>query len=329
MCGIFGIIGPQADAGWVATTVMKMFEESIPRGKDSSGLAWMAQNEDEEGHHIRILKKAVQGDHFAYDDDLLKVLYEEMPKVLIGHVRKLSQGKADNNENNHPLLSEETGLALVHNGRVHDYMWRSTNDKNENPYILGDFQAEVDTEAILRLVDTMLFIPRNKDGTIDPEVVAATPKEEWGNAKVSTYKAIDDAIFNLAGKNTCALLDPDEPMAIYAWRVDNPLFIAYVPEHKAVVFASTEDILKKSLSSEETKYLFNFFPLEKVTKTTDYNGMVVKDELLVRIEWTGEEGEEFKFDYTTADPDGADFSLVSSEDRKVEASKDDEKVSVH
>jgi glucosamine 6-phosphate synthetase-like amidotransferase/phosphosugar isomerase protein len=330
MCGIFGILGPKADSDWIAEVVQRLFEESIPRGKDASGLAWVVADDDEEKHHIEILKKPEQGDKFQYDEDLLKILHEVQPKVLIGHVRKLSQGKAEDNENNHPLLSDTTGIALVHNGRVHDYLWKAKNDKEENPYVLGEFQAEVDTEAILRLIDTLLFIPRNEDGTIDPKVVEATPKEKWNyETPVPMLKAIDDAIFNLSGKNTCALLDPDEPDTIYAWKVENPLYIGYVPEQKAVVFASEEKFLKAALSKEVVHKLFDFIPVSKETQTMTYHGLDLRDTAVVRIHWTGEEGNEFQFEWILSDPDGADFSTVEERDRTVATNKSSDKVHVN
>jgi glucosamine 6-phosphate synthetase-like amidotransferase/phosphosugar isomerase protein len=329
MCGIFGILGPEADPKWIAQTTTNLFEETEERGKDSSGLAWIAHDDGGQAY-VQHIKKPVKGSEFSYDEDLLDILYEQEPSRLIGHCRKLSQGKADNDENNHPLVSDLTGLGLVHNGRVHDYLWRAKNDEGENPYVLGDFKAEVDTEAILRLIDTMLFIPREDDGTIDPETVAATSKEDWSEVRlVSVFKAIDDTIFNLSGKNTCALLDPTDPDKIFVWRVDNPLYIAYVPTQKAVVFASTEQILKKALSHEEVIRLFNFIPVEKKTNTTEYNGMELRDSALVEIEWIGEEGNEFKFNWTMSDPDGADFSIHADSDRSVETSKDSKNVIVH
>jgi len=321
MCGIFGILGPQADKDWIAETMQKLFESAEIRGDDASGLAWVDKDENGE-FFVNILKKPVKGTVFAYDEDLMNLLFgDNCPTNIIGHCRGTSQGDESNNENNHPILGTETGMALVHNGRVQDFMWRATDDNGDNPFILGEFKAAVDTEAIMRLLETLLFIPRNEDGTIDPDVVAATPKDQWSKkANVPVLKAIDDTVFNLAGKNTCALLDPDTPDCVYMWHVENPLFISFVPSQKAVVFASTEDILKKSLAQIETETLFNFFEISRKEVITQYHGINTKDKSVFQVTWTGKEGDEFEFNWFELDPDSADFTSQTSKDREVTAS---------
>ena len=59
MCGIFGILGPQADKDWIAETMQKLFESAEIRGDDASGLAWVDKDENGE-FFVNILKKPVK-----------------------------------------------------------------------------------------------------------------------------------------------------------------------------------------------------------------------------------------------------------------------------
>jgi len=334
MCGIFGILAPNASNEWVAQLTQRLFRETQTRGTDASGIAYFAQSPEGDAV-VRVLKKPLSGSRFANDEELRAILYPKKgntPKVLIGHCRAKTQGDEKENENNHPLQSKETGIAVVHNGRVSDYMWRATNEAGENPYLLSPFVAEVDTEAILQLIDTLLFIPRNADQTIDPEIVAATPKDQWPKtSQVSTMKAIDDAVFNLSGGQACALLDPGEPDSIFLWKVKNPIYIAWLEEQQAIVFASTETILKAALETTKTEYKFDFFEVKKETITPKYIGRELPEEWLAHITFDPDAAspdDMFDFDIVDLKPDAANFHTVTNHSRKVEASKDVENATI-
>src|ERR1035438_2490934 len=43
----------------------------------------------------------------------------ELPKIMIMHTRMKTQGSEQNSNNNHPLYNKE-GMALVHNGIIHN-----------------------------------------------------------------------------------------------------------------------------------------------------------------------------------------------------------------
>lgn len=65
-------------------------------------------------------------------------------QVVIGHTRHATQGRVEDNVNNHPIIGE--GLALVHNGRVE-------NDSTLFD-LMPDYErtGEVDSEAILAIL---------------------------------------------------------------------------------------------------------------------------------------------------------------------------------
>lgn len=321
MCGIFGMLAPEADNDWVAAVTQRLFKFMEERGTDSSGIAYF----NEEGRTF-ILKKPIKGSAFQNDEELLELLYardQGPPKVFIAHCRKLSSASANDNNNNHPIPGRQTGMALVHNGRVQDFIWRATDDEDKNPFMLGDFEAEVDSEAIMRLVETLLFIPGRADdefGTIDSAVVEKTPKEEWPKERqVTVLKAVDDATFNLTGKNTCAILDPADTNALHIWRVENPLYAAWVPSQKAFIFSSTKAILEKGLAEEKVEWLFDFIEMSREKTSPEFHGMEIQDDFALRVEWTGEKDNELEFTTLNLNPDAADFSTVAEDSRDVSA----------
>jgi predicted glutamine amidotransferase len=81
-------------------------------------------------------------------------------------------------------------------------------------------------------------------GTVDSEVLLSYIEK----------KGMKEGLKALKGSAAVAIVSSDEPEAVYLWRHNNPLWIAYNPEKKTIFFASTEAILNEGLSD-----LLNFF----------------------------------------------------------------------
>lgn len=278
MCGINGAIAPKASRDWRSNLAWRLLYNTEIRGKHATGIGW----HDENGTP-QVVKAPLPASKFI-NSETYELFEEALPTTWIGHCRHTTKGTESNNYNNHPVFSKETGLILVHNGTVEDEKWRAKNEEGINPYILYDFDGQVDTEAILRLIETMLYIPRLEDGTIDPEMVAATPKDQWYR-RVDVAKAIDDATHNISGGFACAVLVPEEPNTVYLFRHNNPIYVAYVPEYEAVVWASTEDILKKSLVRSTVEKVYGYFPKKK-EYMPEYYGVDMPNKTLIRISAT-------------------------------------------
>jgi len=308
MCSILGMVSYGAPNEWKHAVVRELFRQAEARGTHASGLAYIKNG------HTQVVKVPVRGSEFANSDELREVLEGDNPEILIGHTRNKTQGHESVAYNNHPQVSKRTGIAIVHNGSVRDALWRTKDDGGSNPFILDEFEAEVDSEAILRLIDTLLFIPRGKDGKIYEDVVAKTPKDKWPtDRQIPTLQAIDEATYNLSGGNTCALVDPADPNALYVWAVKNPLYIAIVPEYKTVVFASLESMVKAALEMCEWEtYGDSFFYRKIDVETIDFIGRQFPENTAIRLEFTDSE-EIFSVQEVKLDPDGADFtkSVVS------------------
>lgn len=323
MCGIVGIIGPNAPKDVVDEVFTSLLVETQKRGDHATGVA--ATRAD--GGPLLHDRRAMKSSEYVKTEEYKEILRQFDGGVIIGHCRKTTKGSEKNNLNNHPLISPNTGLGLIHNGTVEDDPWRVVDEDGKNPYIYGEYEAEVDTEVILRLVETMLMIPREEDGTIDPQRVADTPKENW-KIEVDLNTAIRDAAFNINGKMSCALLDPNEPNRIRLWRVGKPCEVAYIPEYEMIVFASEKVILEKALTDWDYNFVLGYFPdYENIfpewlhTSTTENR--------LTDIEWTGDEREPFNIVEQKIHPGEANAFRSSIEAGKDVSAGNKKNVQVH
>lgn len=301
MCGIAGIVGRNIPQDEKARLMRKLLEATQVRGTDATGIAVPSEDGT-----IRFLKAPVEAKTFIESEEYREFMDENIgATVMIGHCRAKTQGDPKDNGNNHPIVSERTQIAVIHNGSVRDAQWRVKNEEGTNPYMLDDFDAAVDSEAILRLVDTLLFIPREEDGTIRPSKVAATPKDQWTrNPNITIEKAIEDAVFNLSGGQSCALIAGEEPNTLYMWRTTNPAVIAYIPEWQALVFASTEAILKNALRNKKYNFILDYFMDEQSDFPEHFTRETDKD-YVTKIVCQDDPDQPFVFSTKELDPNGA------------------------
>ncbi len=139
------------------------------------------------------------------------------PRAIILHTRYATEGTPNNNENNHPIYSKQTGLTLIHNGWL-------TNERE----VLAKFKlrkdGEVDSETVLRLIEHFLL-----------------------NGSRTINRAIKLAMRELKGVFACALISERYPNTLWLWRDNNPLHVVRDPFSGAFIFASTEELLRGAL----------------------------------------------------------------------------------
>jgi glucosamine 6-phosphate synthetase-like amidotransferase/phosphosugar isomerase protein len=281
MCGIAGAIFPNGTPAERWNLARRLLLELTVRGEDAAGIGFHRN-----GQPV-VVKEAGSAKTFVRTE-AFKSLEEDLPETFIVHTRKTTKGSEKNNINNHPVMSKMTGAILVHNGVIDDELFRRTDDSGDNPYMWQMCDGQVDSEAILRAIETLRHYPRHEDMSVDVDRLTSTPKEQW-TPQVSWLRAIDDAATNLEGTFACALLVPEEKDALYLFRSqDRPIFVAYIPEWDAVVFASTEDILCKAITTVDVDYIFGVFP-SKVYNTPDYHGLHIVDDCLWRVVRAGEQ----------------------------------------
>lgn len=163
ICGIAGYIGRSKHPSISFELITALFSHLEIRGDDASGY-WGT----EVGQQGRILyhKEPTKSSDFitkpiwqnvaGYDTDLLLV-----------HARGASQGVGipGQNKNNHPFVSEDRTVGLIHNGRIPDAEYNALKNKYK-------VKTECDSEILLRIFQGVSLSGETQAEYDDPD--------EWG-----------------------------------------------------------------------------------------------------------------------------------------------------
>ena len=119
MCCLFGMIDCHGRfrAREKARILSVLATECEERGTDATGIAYCTHD------HLSIYKRPLEAHR-------LRFRIPEDSRVIMGHTRMTTQGKASRNRNNHPFLGNAAGemFALAHNGILYnDQLLRRTN----------------------------------------------------------------------------------------------------------------------------------------------------------------------------------------------------------
>jgi len=135
MCGIVGYIGHRSAADVVVDGLTRLEY----RGYDSAGIV----TADKQAH-LEVVKRAGKL-------SILKEALKTNPlngNIGIGHTRWATHGKP-NDINSHPHLTEDSKLAVIHNGIIENYM-----SLKESLISKGHvFVSDTDTEVIVHLIE--------------------------------------------------------------------------------------------------------------------------------------------------------------------------------
>ena len=134
MCGIIGYVKgrKEIDKTELQYIMHDMFIASQARGTDATGYGYI----NKDGRAV-VDKAPIVAAEFV--KRLNDINFDEV-NILLGHTRAATKGDPKNSENNHPIVSKDSGLVLVHNGIVNTKKKLKTD-------------GEVDSEVILRLIE--------------------------------------------------------------------------------------------------------------------------------------------------------------------------------
>lgn len=202
MCAVFGLI----DYGKVLTTqqreciLWRLSVDCEERGIDATGYAFR------ENGKLKVVKKPVPA------HEMFLTLNEDS-NVILGHTRMTTQGKAEDNFNNHPFLGSAGGtpFALAHNGII-------MNDE------------------VLR---EEFNIPQTK--IVTDSYIAVQLLEKFGEL---SEKSLANMAEKILGSFVFTLLDNDNNS--YFVRGNNPLALYWFKEG-FYVYSSTSGILESTL----------------------------------------------------------------------------------
>ena len=205
MCGVFGFISYGNRIKNTKKLAQELAWASTERGMDATGVAYVQKGK------IIINKKGIN----AYDFEFSKEI-KGNPQVLMGHTRKLTQGSAKKNYNNHPFyINTKDGrqFAFAHNGSVlNDYELRYQED-------LPGTNIETDSYVVAQMLEKL--------GDVNYDTIREVA------SKVEAYLVF-------------TFLDEEENIILV--KGDKPLAIAHFPELKLWVYASTSEILFNALA---------------------------------------------------------------------------------
>jgi len=183
MCGIVGYIGHRE----AYPIVLKGLKRLEYRGYDSTGVA-IIQEGDLQVHKkkgkVAELEEAVVGKNMHSN-------------ICIGHTRWATHGEPSD-RNAHPHLSNNSRLAMLHNGIIENYAQIKTELTNKG----YTFKSDTDTEVLLN------FIQDIQD-----------------NNKSSLEEALRIALKRIVGAYCILLIDQSDPETIIAARKGSPLVI--------------------------------------------------------------------------------------------------------
>lgn len=182
MCGIVGYVGFKRATDVLISGLQKLEY----RGYDSSGVAVHSGTE-------LIVKKA-KG-RLKVLEDILEVSPLE-GTLGIGHTRWATHG-APSDVNAHPHTSSDSGIAVVHNGIIENYM----QIKEELISKGYNFVSETDTEIVAKLIE---YFYKESDDILD-----------------AVFKAIE----KVEGAYALGIICKDNPDRLIAARKDSPLIV--------------------------------------------------------------------------------------------------------
>ena len=204
MCCLFGLIDYRHHlTGRKKSRIISILASACEiRGTDATGIAYNV------GGTQRIYKRPVPA-------HCMHIRIPESARVMMGHTRMTTQGRAKRNYNNHPFPGSagKDVFALAHNGVLHN-------------------------DEILR---REFRLPRTK---IQTDSYIAVQLIEQKNAL--NFESLRHMAENVEGSFTFTVLDRKD--RLYIVKGDNPLCLLHFPSLGMYLYASTEEILRHAMS---------------------------------------------------------------------------------
>lgn len=203
MCCLFGLIDYRGTltAKQKTRLIRELSIAAEVRGTDATGIAYNTE------HGLQIYKRPLPAHR-------MRLNIPSNAKVIMGHTRMATQGRAKKNENNHPFRGSIEGrqFALAHNGVLYnDYQLRRL-------LRLPASKIETDSYIAVQLLE--------QKNTLDPSSLKYMAEQVEGSFTFTV------------------LTDRD---GLYFVKGDSPLCLVLFPDTGVYVYASTEEILNTAL----------------------------------------------------------------------------------
>lgn len=311
ICGIAGFIGVSKKPKATYEIMTNLFEFLEFRGTDASGV-WAAEAGPE--GKIFYHKEPIKSSEFIKKDFWKKVRRSKINLLLV-HARATSKGNghAKTNVNNHPFVSMDKRIGMIHNGSI-----------EESWFLMDKFQCQSDTdsEVILRIFENGL---ENKF-----EIENLPPKiaERIGGIKDVWSHITKGAMAVAIGER-----DDDERHLFLFRNLQRPLWIADLRESLGqIIFFSTPEIWYRAVNSctQATKTMLKNQKLIElaahdiwVFTINDASPHVIENQfyrLKVDVKKTGKD---YKDDLIVMKPPKQTLSVVTELDEEVAVEQND------
>src|ERR1035437_6619891 len=198
MCGIMGFycFGHQKPD---KSKISVMFALLESRGRDASGYAYIKNG------NLIVDKAPIHSSAFVKQREWQE---RDLPKCMILHTRMKTQGSEQNSNNNHPLYNKE-GIAIVHNGIIHN--------------------------------DREIFGKNQRDGEVDSEAILSVLSSKGKGDKI---KRVFDRV---EGSFAVAIINKAEPDTLILIKKDNPIEMYYNTNQDILYFCSEREIMQEAL----------------------------------------------------------------------------------
>ena len=208
MCGIFGIISKPVlnlSANELESAMLNVFKLSETRGKDASGALFLFSDQ------IMVIKSAQRVSHLIAQPEFKQLMERakdaykaESTFVVIGHTRMVTNGAAQEDFNNQPVVKD--GHLILHNGIIvnDEYLWRS------NPTLQREYQ--VDTE----IFGALLAAGSKRGQTLTEAMQAAFVQIEGGNTIAALRFDQDQIVIGTSNGSMYFWQNLDQNIVVFA-----------------------------------------------------------------------------------------------------------------
>lgn len=143
MCGIIGFIGKSLNPEVSFKLANALLIKTQPRGDHATGF-WACEQGEQGG--ILYDKEPVKSSEYVTRDIWKKDFHKANCDLMVGHCRMSSIINSEKiNKNNHPHVSKDWRIALVHNGKIPEYSGLKS---------LYETNSDCDSEILLRIFES-------------------------------------------------------------------------------------------------------------------------------------------------------------------------------
>lgn len=227
MCGIIGFVGQVPEGCWGQTLsiIESLFRRVEVRGRDATGFVANAVPLDHP-ERARVVwdKHPSTASKFVASNRAFRSLRHRRCTAFVGHVRAATHGTPADNRNNHPFVSTDQTLFLVHNGIL-------SNHEDVADSLSLNLKSECDSQVLLQIVETATSVP----------------------------SGLQDCLRLLKGSMAIAVYDEATGSVWLAHNGGRPLWLARMRKDHRWFFASTQKILLDGIGSVVRKPSFDVF----------------------------------------------------------------------